>query len=384
MSADLKLFVVAGEYSGDRLGGALLEDLAARTPLTVRGVGGPDMLAQGLEPVFDMSEFSVMGYADVLLALPRLFKRLADVVRAAMDFRPDAVVLIDNKVFSQMASARLRKAGYAGPILLYVAPSVWAWKTGRARKTAHLFDEVFGVLPFEPRVMAELGGSPTTYVGHPAERLIGTGGPQSDRGLVALLPGSRNGELRRHMPMFERVVTRLAGHEAVIGFVLPTLPHLKTRLEAETADWPARVDVVATPEERRGAFARSIAALASAGTVTLELAMMDVPMVGTYIPDWIQMQTYKRWNKPIALLPNAILGERSSPEIEPGNDMDERVTAALRELLDDPDVRARQKAGFAKVRDQIVNGIEGIGRVSAADRVLAHCGRQPLIEKAGP
>ena len=348
MSTDLKLFVVAGEYSGDRLGGSLLEELATKTPLRLRGVGGTEMLAQGLEPLFDMSEFSVMGYADVFWALPRLFRRLAEVVRAAMEFEPDAVILIDNKVFSQMASARLRKAGYRGPILLYVAPSVWAWKTGRARKTAHLFDEVFGVLPFEPRVMAELGGSPTTYVGHPAERLIGAGGPPSERGLVALLPGSRNGELRRHMPLFERVVSRLAGHEAVTGFVLPTLSHLKSRLEAETAQWPAQVDVVATPEDRRIAFSRSIAALASAGTVTLELAMMNVPMVGTYIPDWIQMQTYKRWKQADCASAQCNTGRAVLARDRAGADMSERVAAALRKLLDNPGEAGAAAGGVRK------------------------------------
>ena len=281
---DLKLFLVAGEPSGDRLGGALLSELNQRVSVSARGVGGADMLDAGLEPVFDMSDLSVMGYTDVLFALPRIFRRLAQVVRAASDFAPDAVVLIDNQVFSQLAAARLRKAGYRGAILLYVAPSVWAWKPGRARKIAPLFDEVLAVLPFEPTVMEELGGPPTFYVGHPAERMIEAGRAPMDAGLVALLPGSRSGEIRRHMPVFADIVHRLAGHPAITGFVVPTLPHLRERIAAETADWPAPVEIVTDSEDRRAAFARTVAALAGAGTITLELALMDVPMVGTYVP----------------------------------------------------------------------------------------------------
>ena len=135
MTSDLRLFIVAGEPSGDRLGGALLSELAEHAQVQARGVGGAEMLAAGLEPIFDMSELSVMGFTDVFLALPRLLTRLGQTVRAALSFAPDVIVLIDNKVFSQMAAARLRRAGFTGAILLYVAPSVWAWKPDRAKKS---------------------------------------------------------------------------------------------------------------------------------------------------------------------------------------------------------------------------------------------------------
>jgi lipid-A-disaccharide synthase len=371
----VKLFIVAGEPSGDRLGGALLAEISKTIACDTRGVGGPELLSQGLKPLFDMSELSVMGFVDVIAALPRVLWRLGHVIKAARDFAPDAVILIDNQVFSQMAAARLRRAGYRGRIFLYVAPSVWAWKPERARKIAPLFDEVLAVLPFEPQVMADLGGPPTSFVGHPAEQLIDPARAPLDNGLVALLPGSRSGELRRHLPLFKKVVERLGGHPNVEGFLLPTLGHLRQRIEAETKNWPAPVEVVTSPEDRHDGFSRSVVALAGAGTVTLELAMMDVPMVGTYVPDWLQMRAYKRWGKPLIGLPNIILGEALVPEIAPGAGHAERLTAELVHLLDDPDARARQRAGYARVRDEIVNGLPGVGRTSAAARILAGLAR---------
>ncbi len=379
MAADLKLFLVAGEPSGDRLGGALLAELGETVRLEARGVGGIEMQAHGLKPLFDMSELSVMGFVDVMLALPRILMRLGQVVRAALRFAPDAVILIDNQVFSRMAAERLRRAGYRGAIFLYVAPSVWAWKPERAARLAPLVDEVLAVLPFEPKVMAELGGPPTFFVGHPAERLIDPGHVPAARGPVALLPGSRRGELARHLPLFAEVVARLAEHPAVSGFVLPSLPHLQDPLRAATANWAAPIDIVTTTEARRQAFARSVAALAGAGTVTLELAMMDVPTIGTYIPDWLQMRAYRRWGRPLIGLPNIVLGEVLVPEIAPGADHARRVAAELVHLLDDEAARQRQLKGFAEVRDEIVNGLPGIGRESAAARILAR-----LDGTAGP
>jgi len=371
MVADPRLFLVAGEPSGDRLGAALLADIGKRTGYVARGVGGEAMQAEGLKPIFDMADLSVMGFTDVVFALPRILNRLRRTVAAALAFAPDAVILIDNQVFSAMAAARLRRAGYRGALFLYVAPSVWAWKPERAKKLKPVFDEVLAVLPFEPKVMAELSGPPTSFVGHPAESLIDEARKPIRSGPVVLLPGSRGGELKRHLPLFRGVVTRLASHEAVTGFVMPTLAHLTDRLAAETQDWPAAVEIVTTAEARRSAFSGAVAALAGAGTVTLELALMDVPSVGTYVPDFLQMRAYRRWGQPLIGLPNIILGEPVVPEIPPGEGHAERVSTELNRLIEDEDARQHQRDGFARVRDQIVNGLPGTGRASAAERVLA-------------
>lgn len=371
MVPDLKLFIVAGEPSGDRLGAALISGLKAKSNLSLRGVGGHAMADEGLQSLFDMSDLSVMGFVDVFFALPRVLRRLGEVVRAALAYSPDAVVLIDNQVFSQMVAARLRRAGYSGRIYLYVAPSVWAWKPDRARKIAPIYDEVFAVLPFEPRSMSQLGGPPTSYVGHPAESLITSVPQDRSRGLVALLPGSRAGELRRHLPVFREIASQLQSHNAVDGFVIPTLPHLRERIEQEVSSWTVAVEVVTGADARRQAFEQSIVALAGAGTVTLELALMDVPMVGTYVPDWFQMRAYKRWGRPLVLLPNIVLSRALVPEIEPGQGHAARVVEAVRHLLDSKDARAAQRAGFAELKRQFVDGLPEIGRADAAERILS-------------
>lgn len=371
--SSVHLVLVAGEPSGDRLGAALIADLRQRVSLRLTGVGGPLMGAKGLKSLFDMGELSVMGFADVIKALPRLLWRVHYITRAALKACPDAIVLIDSQVFSTLVARRLRKAGYRGPIFLYVSPSVWAWKPERAAKLAPVFDEILAVLPFEPRVMSELGGPLTTYVGHPAEHLIQPNPPTREtRHTLVLLPGSRAGELSRHLPLFAEIVAGMASNPAITHYALPTLPRWRDRLLSETASWPVDVDVVTGSAEREIAFAGAAAAIASAGTVTLELALMDVPMIGVYVPDRLQMRAFKRWGKPRIALPNIILDQDLVPEIEPGPDLARQAGAALTELLTNPEAAARQRAGFTEIRQQILIGLPETGRQNAADRILHH------------
>ena len=172
------------------------------------------------------------------------------------------VVLVDAQDFSRLLAARLRKRGYAGRMVLYVAPSVWARHPERASRLTPLFDAVLAVLPFEPEVMRRLGGPPTSYVGHPAlaEALASRMPPE--KGPLVLLPGSRNGELRRHLPVLSAMAADLAQHDAVTELVMPTLPRLRDRLIAETANWPTPVRVVETRATRREIYEQAIGAIA--------------------------------------------------------------------------------------------------------------------------
>ena len=380
MSEPLRLFVLAGEASGDRIGADLVRRLSRRTKLTVTGVGGAELVAEGLRSMFSMSDLSVMGWSDVLVRLPLLLWRARQVANAIVRSRPDVVVLIDSQVFARVVAQRVRRAGSRVPMLLYVAPAVWVWAPERARKLKPLFDEVLAVLPFEPKVMAELGGPPTSYVGHPALTRLAMREPQPDRGPFLLLPGSRTGELKRHLGLMRAAVEALRDHPKITGFVVPTLGHLRERLLGEVVDWAAPVEVV-IGAARDAAFADAVGAFAVSGTVTLELAMAGVPMVVTYVGDRGQAKRYVRLEKPPMVgLPNIVAGREVVPELLfPGEVDVALVGPALRGLLDDPAAIALQLAAFREIRTLMQKGAPEAPLVDPAERVLAVAAQPRLL-----
>ena len=372
MAEPLRLFVLAGEASGDRIGAELARRLRERTALDLTGVGGAELAAGGLRSMFSMSDLSVMGWSDVLARLPLLLWRARQVADAIIRGRPDVVVMIDSQVFTRVVAERVRKAGSKVPMLLYVAPAVWAWAPERAAKLRPLFDEVLAVLPFEPRVMAELGGPPTSYVGHPALTRQAMREAQPERGPFLLLPGSRVGELKRHMGLMRAAVEALREHPKVSGFVLPTLEPLRNRLTAEVAGWPAPVEIV-IGAARHTAVAGAVAAFAVSGTVTLELAMAGVPMVVTYVGDRGQAKRYAQLEKPPMVgLPNIVAGREVVPELLFPADVDlTRVRPALTGLLDDPAAVAEQLEAFRDIRTLMQKGAPQAPLVDPAERVIA-------------
>ena len=273
MADPVRLFILAGEPSGDRIGADLVRRLRISRPVTLLGVGGEALTGEGLKSLFPMSDLSVMGVQDVLRRAPLLLWRIRQTVRAILAAEPDLVVLIDSQVFSQMVAQQLRRRGYAGRILLYVAPSVWAWKPERAPLLKPLFDEVLAVLPFEPAVMKRLDGPPTTYVGHPALASTSLRASEPAAGPLLLLPGSREGELRRHLPIMEAVTLALKRHPRITDFILPTPRSQEQRVMEEVRAWDVPVFVTSSSAAKWKGFAEAVAAVAVTGTVTLELAL---------------------------------------------------------------------------------------------------------------
>lgn len=371
MDTPLRLFILAGEASGDHIGADLIARLRARVPLAIAGVGGDEMSTQGIKPLFPMSDLAVMGVTDVIRRLPLLLGRIRMTASAILKDRPDVVVLIDAQDFSRLLARRLRKKGFSGRIVLYVAPSVWARAPERAARLVGLFDEVLAVLPFEPAVMARLGGPPTVYVGHPA-LFEASPGASVDRGPLVILPGSREGELKRHLPLFRRVVERVADRPEVSEIVLPTLPSLRERLVAETATWAMPVRVVADRTERLSIYGQAVAALAVSGTVTLELAMARVPMVVSYVMDWHQSRMYRRLGSPAVSLPNIILGREAVPEHVVASADAEALTARVETLLADKKARQMQIDCFGELSELMERGEPDFPRQDPADRILEH------------
>jgi len=297
----MRLFLIAGEPSGDALGAALMAGLraeaaAGREPAPeFDGIGGPLMAAQGLVSRFPMQELSVMGLVEVLPRYPALRRRMMETAQAVIDARPDALVTVDSPDFCLRVAARARRAAPGLRVVHYVAPSVWAWRPGRARRMARNVDHVLALLPFEPPFM-EAAGMGCTFVGHPvaarppvapeavaAFRVAHGIAPEAPVALV--LPGSRAGEVARHLPVFGEVLAGLAARRPGLRVILPTLAPVEGTVRAAAAGWPG-APVILGPEaaeaDRRICFSAANAALAVSGTVSLELAAAGVPMVIAY------------------------------------------------------------------------------------------------------
>lgn len=364
-------FILAGEASGDRIGAELISGLRNHANIPVTGVGGEAMERQGLSPLFPIDDLAVMGYADVVARLPLLFWRVHQVVRFILQHKPDIVILIDAQVFSEAVASRLRKRGYEGRIVLYVAPSVWATKPGRAKRIAPLYDEVFCVLPFEPEVMRRLEGPRTSYVGHPALARFPFRAHQPDRGPLLLLPGSRRGELRRHLPLMRELAISLARHPAITHFTIPTLSTLHGKLVRDVADWPVDIEIVSTETTRQQALADAVAAFSVSGTATLELALSGVPHALTYVAEPAQVRLFENGDTDYIGLPNIVAGRQIVPEVlfvtkaEP-----EKAIAIVRELLDDPSARPAQVEAFAQIRALMEKGAPEAPLCDPVDRII--------------
>lgn len=376
MGDRLKVFVLAGEASGDRIGAALVADLGERVPVEIAGVGGPALAAAGLKSLFPMENLAVMGLAAALKRLPLLLWRLRQTVAAIRRWRPDIVVLVDAQEFSVRVARAVRRFDPDVPIVLYVAPTVWGWRPERAREIAPLYTEVLAVLPFEPDVMARLGGPPTTYVGHPAVDALGAGaGLARDERLVVLMPGSRPAELRLHLPIVLGTAALMKRAEPQLRFGLPTVPSQAARVARAVRASGIEIEVAAEREAADALLRRGAVALAAFGTATLELAAADTPMVGffdsTPVPPRLKAQLRGRF----LALPNIVLDEAVVAEIVADGLDASRLAEAMLALWRDPAARAAQQSAFAGLRKLMAEGAPEAPRQRAVDRILALVGR---------
>ncbi|MCE1235688.1 MAG: lipid-A-disaccharide synthase [Hyphomicrobiales bacterium] len=381
---DVSVFLVAGEPSGDQLGARLMRGLSTALGARARfsGVGGPAMTGEGLASLFPIADIAVMGIGPVLRRLPLILRRIRETADAAIAARPDVLVLIDSPDFCHRVAARVRKARPDQKIVLYVSPTVWAWRPGRAKKIARFTSRLLALLPFEPAAHRLLGGPATTYVGHPfverieevrrpEGRMLPTAGERPLRLLV--LPGSRRSEVTRLMGVFGATVGRIAAAVGPLEVVLPAVEHVRGEIERLAADWPVAPRIVAGEVEKFRAFREADAALAASGTVTLELALAGLPFVACYRLDGIGRLVKHVLDvpKPLrgllkvrsALLPNIVANERLAPEFIDEDCTAEKIAPALLDLLRPGEARARQIAGFEGV-DRIMR--EGLAETPGA------------------
>ena len=351
---DFNLFLIAGEMSGDRLGAALMDGLKAQASdnISFSGVGGPMMQCAGMTSLFDMSDLSVMGLFEILPKIPMLLSRVKTTAAEVIKARPDALITIDSPDFCFRVADKVRAELPDLKIIHYVAPSVWAWRPERAEKMAKHVDHVLALLPFEPPYMQAAGMS-CDFVGHP---VISEPSPSladkqalknqlelGDGPIVTVLPGSRVGEIKRMGPIFEKVLMNIKSRHHSVQFILPVAASVEALVKQETSHWSVKPKLLLNDgyaseqveNRKRAAYAISDVALATSGTVALELAAQDCPMVVAYRANWATTRMVKKLAQiDTANLVNIITDTRVVPEHLFENCTVENITNSLCDLLD--------------------------------------------------
>jgi lipid-A-disaccharide synthase len=376
--------VIAAEESGDRIGAALMRALKSiSAEVRICGVGGRDMLGEGLRPLVAIREIAFIGLG-MVTQLRAIYRYINDVAEAVLAAEPDVLVIIDSPELTHRIARRVRQQAAALPIVNFVSPSVWAWRPGRARRMRTYVDHVLALLPFEPEVHARLGGPACTYVGHPLIEQLDELRPntadaarrQSDPPVVLVLPGSRPGEIRRMADTFGDAIAQAASRYGPVEAVLPTVPQLMERVQAATAGWKLRPRIVAEPSAKWAAMRTARAALAKSGTVTLELALAGVPMVAAYrVSLFEEIIARATINVPSIILANLVIGETIVPEFLQRECTAGRLADALVPLLTDGPERRRQTSAFARLDEIMQTGRDAPSR-RAAQIVLDHAGRE--------
>lgn len=384
------IYLVVGEPSGDQLGVNLMKGLKALTGGRVRfaGLAGERMTAEGLESLFPIDELAVMGLEIVprLRHLLRLIRRVADDI---VETRPDAVVMIDAQGFAVRVGEKIMGQGI--PIVQYVAPTVWAWRPGRAKHIARYLDRLLTIFPFEGPYFEPLGLE-TTYVGHSAAeaRYVTGDGPgfrarhdiPADARVLCVLPGSRRGEVKRLLAVYGETLKLLAEDMPDLVCVVPTVSTVAERVEEATAGWPFRTIVLRGAVEKYDAFAAADLALATSGTVTVETAFADLPTIVVYRAPAVSAFVGRLILKvKYAAAVNLVLDREVLPEFIQENCTAPNLADAVRTLMFDEGARAEQRAGMAEAKALFCAGDDLPSR-NAARAILDEMERYPHGRRA--
>jgi len=378
----MHIFLLAGEASGDALGGKLMQSLQQKQSNNIRfsGVGGPRMSEKGLTSIFPMEELSLIGFVEIIPHIPHLLKRIDLVVDTILEQKPDVVVTIDAPAFNKRVAKKLRKKGCTIPLVHYVAPTVWAYKPKRAEKMAKLFDHLLVILPFEPPFF-EKEGLATTYIGHPiVEESVSDGDGHSFRDqhnippespTICIMPGSRNGELKRLLPVISNTVDIVQDKFSDLHVIILATSRFEKRLQEETTSWSAPVTVTSNISDRANAIAACDIALAKSGTGTLELAIAKLPMVVMYKVNPISAWMLKRMIRvPYVNLINLVLNQPAIPELLQENCTAEKLSASLLKLLDSAEAQEEQKQAMHQAMTQMGYNQSPAPSDRAADAIL--------------
>jgi lipid-A-disaccharide synthase len=386
-----RIFLLAGEPSGDAIGARLIKALRDQAPrgLEFAGVGGPHMTGSGLRSLFPMQELAPVGCAEILPRAPRLWRRLRQTAHEVERRRPDLVLTID----SPGVGLRLHRRLAGQPLIRvhYGAPQAWAWRKGRATRLARDLDHLLVLLPFEPALFLRYG-VPCSFVGHPIveEMDARADGARfrrryqlpADAPLLCLLPGSRRGEITQHLPVLEQAVRLIWRQVSQLRLVLPTLAAMAPLVKRLVARWQLPVLVLEDRTERFDAFAASWLAIAASGTVTLEVALAGLPAITFYRTGPLAAWLARRLTRaPHVNMVNLILGRPAIPELLQEDCRPDRIAAAAVRLIGDEALRRDQEAALAEAVDRLRGDDERPPSQRAAARILELLAERPSVRR---
>lgn len=382
MNKKLKVYIIAGEPSGDLLGSRLMRAFIKKNGKNVefKGIGGDTMEVAGLKSLFDISELSIMGLLEIIPSIPRVLYRIRQTVQEIVAYKPDVVITIDSWSFSARVHHILKKKKLGIPQVHYVAPQVWAWKKKRARTMYKYIDCLMTLLPNEPKYFTPYKLQ-ADFVGHPviesdvikgdADDFFKKYHISKDKKIITILPGSRKTEVAKLLPIFLEAAQELFDQDNSLCFVLPTVKTVATQVKAMTWQYHLPLLVVETEQDRYNAFKASKCAIAASGTVALELAISGVPHVIAYkVSKLTAMIVRKFINIEFVNLSNILLGREIIPELIQERCVASNLKKYTLDLLNKGDLYETQIEGFSKIKSVLGLG-EQTPSENAVDIVLA-------------
>ncbi|MDR0678200.1 MAG: lipid-A-disaccharide synthase [Holosporaceae bacterium] len=364
-----KFFIIAGEASGDYLGSKLMRDIVEISNKRIEffGIGGQYMEKAGLKKLFAVHELSIIGIWEVIRKILHVRRLINETVKVICDYRPDVIVTIDSSGFTHRVAKKIKNSAIGNkiPIVHYVAPPVWAWRPWRA-KAMHKFIDILMVLfPFEPQYFRK-HGLKTVFVGHPIVSDPDFNKPHSSKlqnflhsvcknneekkpRIITLLPGSRISEIIMHLPILEKFTQLMVDKYKNVKFVIPTIEHLKSDIEIKTKHWRHRPIIITQTSQKVLSYYLSHMAVASSGTVALELARVGLPFVVIYKTSLITYFIVRLLIriKNICLV-NLLAGENVIPELLQKRCTAENIFHCAERILDGGESK-KQKQTFSKI-----------------------------------
>ena len=380
-SNKLKVYLIAGEPSGDLLGSRLMRALRKKTNNNIEfyGLGGDTMEQEGLKPLFDISELAVMGLVEVIPSIPRVLRRIKQTIQDIIRKKPDVVITIDSWSFCSRIHKGLRKLNTNIKQIHYVAPQVWAWKKRRAKTMYKYVDELLTLLPNEPEYFTK-HNLKTIFVGHPvieSAALTADGNIfrkkyniDGNKQIISVLPGSRHNEVSKLLPDFIAAARILYEQNPDIFFALPTVKTVVNRVKHMIKGTNLPIAVLETEADRYSAFQASSAAIAASGTVALELAICNIPHIIAYK---VSPLTYLMAKYLVKLrfvnLTNILLKRLVVPELLQEKCTPKNIVYHINELLKNGKAYDNQMQGFSEAKDYLSNGSQTPSE-NAADAIL--------------